>query len=296
VSYKIRNTIVLGVVFFVITAAGFVYWKFIQPGQLNKAQKEIKRIEQALQALPSTIEEVKTLTAQYYDTKRKFDSRSKEIPGSDITSQSYAYMSRGIDLAGSIKFNMRFKGATTLPDYGFNAYELYDGEAQFESLYRFVYYLENGRRLYKIRSLTLEQKEEVDNETKETRKWVAFLMELHAFFTPVAELATSLAAKAQPIPAAPFNPFDPLILQALAAEAPSGMVTADQVDVKAIIPGKAFVLFDGEVKVLQLGDRVWRGYVSKINPEQGLVEFILDEGGIVRKVEKYIQFGDKKKK
>lgn len=294
-SFKIRNTIVLGAFFFVVTAAGFVYWKFIQPGQLNKTQKEITRIERELQTLPATIEEVKTLTESYYDGKRKYDSRSKEIPETDITSQTYSYMSRGIDLAGFLKFNMRFRGATNLPDYGFNTYDLVDGEAQFSNLYKFVFFLENGRRLYKINSMTLEQKEEVDADTKETRKWLGFTMELQAYFTHITELGTSLAAKAQQIPMAPFNPFNPLIVQVLATEPPEGVINPDAVELKAVIPGKAFVQVGDEIKVLQLGDRVWRGYVSRISTTESRVEFILDEGGIIRRLAKTIQFAQKKK-
>ncbi len=39
-----------------------------------------------------------------------------------------------------------------------------------------------GRRLYKISSMKLEQKEAIDEETKEVTKWIAFDMEIHAFF------------------------------------------------------------------------------------------------------------------
>ena len=65
-------------------------------------------------------------------------------------------------------------------------------------------------------------------------------------------------------------------------------------ELKAVIPGKAFVMYDGDLMVLQLGDKVWRGYVSKINPADGQVEFTLDEGGVIRKSTKKILFEKKK--
>ncbi|MEX0602671.1 MAG: hypothetical protein WD295_04970, partial [Bacteroidota bacterium] len=179
-SFKIRNTIVLGVMFFLITAAGFIYWNFIQPKQLVASQDEIRRIERELQQLPQTIEAVQRLMDQYFDVKRKYDSRSKEIPASDMSSQTYAYMSRGIDEAGFLRFNMTYNGSRELTSWGFNAYTLTEGEAEFWNLYRFVYFLENGRRLYKINSLNIDQREEVNQDTKETRKWLVWTMELHA--------------------------------------------------------------------------------------------------------------------
>ena len=289
-SFKLRNTIVLGVFFLLIAGGGFVYWFFIQPKQLNAANQNIRRLERELQELPALIEQVKSLTAQYYETKRKYDSRSKEIPTTDITSQTYAYMSRGIDEAGFVKFNMIYSGSKDFPNWGYNTYLLQDGEAQFSNLYKFVYYLENGKRLYKIDAMTLAQKEQVDAKTGETKKWLAFTMELRAYYTRISELSTSLAAKALGMTVAPFDPFNPLILQSLATTAPLGQIDANSVEVKAVLPGKAFILYGGELQVLHVGDRVWRGYLSKIVPQQSKVEFILDEGGIVRRVEKAINF------
>ena len=294
-SFKIRNSIVLGVIFLLISGGGFVYWFFIQPKQLDSALADIRRLERELQELPTLIEQVKQLTERYHDVKRKYDSRSKIIPSSDITSQTYAYMSRGIDEAGFLRFNMIYSGASNLLNWGYNVYLLQDGEAPYHSLYRFVYYLENGKRLYKINSLSLSQREEID-EAGETRKWIAFAMELHAYYTKIPELATSLAAKALGLTRAPFDPFNPLILQSISQNAPVGVINADNVDVKAVLPGKAFILYESELQVLHLGARVWRGYVSRIVPQESKVVFTLDEGGIIRRVEKQIQFGDQKKR
>ncbi len=290
-SFKLRNTIVLGVLFLLITGGGFVYWFFIQPKQLDAAVTDIRRLETELQQLPGLIESVKLLTEQYFEVKRKYDSRSKEIPPTDITSQTYAYMSQGIDQAGFLKFNMIYSGSTDRENWGYNSYLLQDGEAQFSNLYKFVYFLENGKRLYKIHALNLTQQEGIDEETKEVKKWILFSMEIHGYYTRVQELSASLAAKSLLVPRAPFDPFNPLVLQQISSQAPIGVIDADNLEVKAVLPGKAFVLSGGELIVLHLGDRVWRGHVSRILPQESKVVFMLDEGGIIRRVEKLIQFG-----
>ncbi|MEX2115479.1 MAG: hypothetical protein WEB37_01220 [Bacteroidota bacterium] len=295
-SFKLRNTIVLGVFFLLVSGGGFVYWFFIQPKQLDSAVSDVRRLERELQELPAIIEQVKLLTDQYRDLRRKYDSRSKEIPVTDITSQTYAYMSRGIDEAGFLRFNMTYSGAREFSNWGINSYLLQDGEASFSNLYKFVYYLENGKRLYKINSLNLVQQEQVNQETGETKKWIAFTMELHAYYTKIPELSTSLAAKSLGLVRAPFDPFNPIILQAISQNSPVGVINADNVIVKAVLPGKAFILFENELQVLHLGDRVWRGYVSKIVPQESKVVFTLDEGGIIRRVEQRIQFGDNQKR
>jgi hypothetical protein len=154
-----------------------------------------------------------------------------------------------------------------------------------------VYFLENGQRLYKIASMRLEQKEAIDPDTKEVTKWIAFEMEIHAFFVRnVPELGTSLAAQSLTMIPSPYDPFHNMITQTLASEPPPGEINADQVLVKAVLPGKAFVLTDKALIVLHLGDKVWRGNVTRVNPAESAVEFTLDEGGVVRKLIKKILF------
>jgi hypothetical protein len=301
-SFKLRNTIVLAAVFLLITGGGLFYWLYMQPKQLKVTVAEIQKIEKELVDFPQTVSQVEDLTNRLADTKRRYDSRSKEIPPFDITSQTYAYMSKGIDEAGFsndnefVRFNMIYDGSKNFGAYGYNIYRLTDGQAAFENLYKFIFYLENGSRLYKVAWITLNSEEDVNVETKDTRKYLTFSMELHAYFTGIKELNTSLAAKSLTFAQSPFDPFDPIILGKISGDAPAGEMDPKDMDLKAILPGKAFVMYQGELTVLHLGDKVWRGFVSRISPKEGKVEFTLNEGGIVRKVAKTMVFGKMKGK
>jgi hypothetical protein len=291
VTNKVRNTIVLSAILLLFVAIGVVWWGILQPRQLKKINDEVKTINKELEDLPGLTDEVQRLTTQYQDVKRRYDSRSKEIPQFDISSQTYEYMSQGIDEAGFLKFDMKFLGTKLRTSWGYNAYKLDLGEAQFENLFKFIYFLENGQRLYKISSVKMEQKEAIDEETKEVTKWIAFEMEIHAFFVKnIPELGTSLAAKSLTMIVAPYDPFWNMITQTLSAEAPIGDVDADKLEVKAVLPGKAFVLANSALIVLHLGDKVWRGNVTRVSPAQSAVEFTLNEGGITRKLTKKIMF------
>jgi len=291
VTNKVRNTLVLSAVLLLFVIIGMAWWWWWQPRQLKKIDKEVQAINKELEDLPGLTDEVQRLTTQFQDVKRRYDSRSKEIPQFDISSQTYEYMSRGIDEAGFLKFDMKFLGTSEKLSWGYNAYKLDLGEAQFENLFKFVYFLENGQRLYKISSMKLEQKEAIDQDTKEVTKWIAFDMEIHAYFVRnIPELATSLAAKSLTMIVSPYDPFRNMITQTLSTEAPLGEVDADKVDIKAVLPGKAFVLANSTLIVLHLGDKVWRGNVTRVSPGESAVEFTLDEGGITRKLTKKIMF------
>jgi hypothetical protein len=291
VTYKLRNTIALAAVELFIAVIGVIVWMIWQPSQIKKINKETQTINKQLEDLPGLTDDVQRLTAQYQDIKRRYDSRSKEIPQFDVSSQTYGYMSQGIDEAGFLKFDMKFVGTNEKSSWGYNSYKLDLGEAQFENLFKFVYFLENGRRLYKIASMRLDQKEAIDPETKEVTKWIAFEMEIHAFFVRhVPELGTSLAAQSLTMIPSPYDPFRNMITQTLSSEAPPDEINADQILVKAVLPGKAFVLSNASLIVLHLGDKVWRGNVTRINPAESAVEFTLDEGGVVRKLTQKILF------
>ena len=87
-SFKLRNTIVLAVLFVLIAGGGGFYWMYYQPQQLSAAQTEIDRIDRELVDFPNTVRQVEDLTNNLVDTRRRYDSRSKEIPPFDISSQT----------------------------------------------------------------------------------------------------------------------------------------------------------------------------------------------------------------
>jgi len=217
-SFKIRNTIVLAVVCVLISGGGLFYWLYMQPKQLKTTMAEIQNIEKDLVEMPQTVSQVEDLTNQLADTERRYGSRSKEIPPEDFTSQTYAYMSKGIDEAGFsdenefVRFKMTYQAKKDFGTYGYSVYSLTDGQAVFDNLYKFIYYLENGSRLYKVAWIELASQEEIVTETKDTRKYLTFNMELHAYYTRITELNTSPAAKSLTFTQSHFDPFDPIIL------------------------------------------------------------------------------------
>jgi hypothetical protein len=296
VTFKVKNTIYLACVCIVVIVLGFLIHNIWQPRQIKVINKKTIEINRQLEDLPGLTEEVQQLTEKYQDVKRRYDSRSKEIPLTDASSQTYSYMSNGMDQSGNIKFDMKFTGGENKDRWGYNVYKLTSGESTFEDLFRFVYFLENGRRLYKISSMNIDTHETIDELTKETIQSVTFQMDLQAYFVNnIPELGTSLAAKTLTMIPSIYNPCKPMVSQVMATAPPEGEIDADNSDVKAVLHGKAFVLANSELLILHVGDKVWRGSVTAIDPATSSVEYTLDEGGIVRKLNKRIKF-DKKVK
>ena len=189
-SYKIRNSIVLGTLVVAALIVG-VWWRAISlPKKADKIDKEIKSIDAQLQNTPNLVNQFNDLSATLTDTKKRWENRNKDIPPIDVTAQTYAYFSRLIDLSGDVKLDMIYQKVEHKGSYGYNVYNL-KGEAPFENFYRFIWYLENGRKLYKVHSISVKGLEIAPKGDDEGQILVTFEMEVHAYFSSVAELASA---------------------------------------------------------------------------------------------------------
>jgi hypothetical protein len=184
-----------------------------------------------------------------------------------------------------------YKGPTNLKNFGFNLYNL-KGEATFPDLFKFVWYIENGRRLFKISSMNLKGLETKDAQSGLTKILVTYEMEVQAYYSPVPEL--NIAPSTQTISASNItsNPFYPLILRDLPAPQP-GEIEIERSEVKAVIPGKAFIVDQNQkTQVLEEGSPVYLGYVTKILPAEGKIECLLNKGGVAEHFELSIRSGE----
>lgn len=289
-SYKLRNSIALAVLLFLIVSVGSYIRAFNQPRKAKAIETEIKKIDEELQNTPNLVNEFNDLSATLTDTQKRWEARNKDIPPVDITSQSYAYFSHLIDLSGPIKLDMLYTGLQSQGSYGYNMYSL-KGEAPFDNFYRFIWYLENDRKLYKISAMNVKGLEVAANEKEDAQVLVTFDMQVQAYFSSVAELSSSLGNRALTPNLLAVDPFAPVISAAVPPNM-LGLVEIERSTLKAVIPGKAFVEDQGNlIRTLHEGDEVYMGYVTRLDPEAGRIECTLNKGGIIEKVELKIRYG-----
>jgi len=281
---------VLGVLLLLILGVGTYIRAFNLPKKLSKIEKEVQRIDEELQNTPNLVNQFNDLSATLNDTEKRWENRNKDIPPTDVTSQTYAYYSRLIDLSGYVKLDMVYQKVESRGNYGYNVYNL-KGEAPFDNFYKFIWYLENGRRLYRVNSISIKGLEVPPKEDEGGGILVTFEMEVHAYFSSVAELASSPGERAITPNYLSTDPFAPVITRDIPPNLRS-LVEIERSDLKAVIPGKAFVLDQTNViRTLGEGDEVYLGYVTKILPEEGRIECTLNKGGIIEKVELKIRYG-----
>ncbi len=293
-SYIIRNTIALGVILLFILSIGIYFGHLSLPEKIEKSEKEIKRIEIELQNTPDLINQFNLLTNRLEITKEKWETRNKDIPASNVTGEAYDYLNQIIIKSGEIKLDMLFAGNKSLANYGFNSYKL-KGEAPYENIFRFIWYIENNRPLYKIKELKLRSVETKSKDKKENAVLVTFEMTIEAYYSTISELHSSVGEAVLMPPVLTVDPFYPLILRDLPPNT-NDLVEIERADLKAVVQGKAFVVDQGNrMRTLAEGDEVYLGYVTKIDPVAGQIECTLNKGGIIEKFELFIRYGQKQK-
>lgn len=288
-SYSLRNSIALGILLLLILGVGTYVRVFSLPAKSDALAAEIKRIDQELQNTPNLVAQFNDLSATLEETKKRWENRNKDIPPVDVTSQTYAYFSRLIDLSGYVKLDMIYVGVQHRGNYGFNSYNL-RGEAPFDNFFRFIWYLENGRKLYKIQTINVRGVEIAPKEDEPGGLLINFEMVVNAYFSSVAELSAAPGERTLTPTVLTTDPFAPVISSGIPPNL-LGLVEIERSDLKAVIKGKAYVLDqNNEIQTLVEGDEVYLGYVTHISPEEGRIECTLNKGGIIDRVELKIRY------
>ncbi len=109
-SYKIRNSIALGVLLLLVIGIGGYISFIYQPGKINKYRKEAKAIESQLKDNTLQTSAITGMQEKLRETVHRWNNRTKEIGVSDISSQTYGYLSDIIDESGQLRLNMTFSG------------------------------------------------------------------------------------------------------------------------------------------------------------------------------------------
>jgi len=292
VSYKIRNSIALGVILLLVVGIGGYFSFIYQPGKIKKYRAEAKKIEIKLQDNTIQTSAITGMQDKLRGTVHRWNNRTKEIGEFDISSQTYGYLSDIIDESGSLRLNMTYSGTKATSKFGYNTYKL-TGTAEFPNIFRFIWLLENGRRLYKISSINLHSEEQTKINQEYPTVELRYDMELNAFFTHERSLGKPVMkpdSVPQPITS---NPFLPNILKLTPLNL-RNLVDVASINVKAVASGKALVMDQtGKLITLQVGDEVYLGKMTATHPQDGTVEFTLNNGGIIETVSKKIIFKEK---
>ena len=284
-SYALRNTLIIGA-FLALLLSGGLYWvRGHLPKRIKALEGRIKERGEYLDQLSQIYEIYSSLESQLDSLRQVHAGRKKALPPSAPPSVVLAYIDRLLrtDRSG-LTFTFDFQTSVDRKDYGYTICRIL-GEGPFQDLYKFLWRIEHGQPLVKLTSLHLQRREKVIEDRK-AYGWVSFDMILEAYYSP------KYAILKEPWPVqvgveAPvtYNFFYPLILP----ELPPNDENLPEVEGAKLlaITGDRVYIKDGKGRLASLreGDRVYLGKLAKIDRNEGRAIFLLNEGGIFRRVE-----------
>ncbi len=318
-STKILYTLILlAVVWVGILIAGVYVTMFKQPDELARVEKAEKVIRLKQAELTSLQTEHVKSSEQADVALSKWRSRYKVIPPQLSVPEVIGYLNE-LTRTGFEVFDLTSSGTENAGDYSFHSFSI-SGRGYFSELYRIVRELENNRYFYRIPELTLVHMDLITQDPDTGREQMAvivsFQMQLNAIFggaegmsAPTTGVATGEAPGDLPVLRAPsemppvpdevlpeaspaINPFFPLILDRLPPNT-EGLIDLEQAQLISIVGEQAIFREEGTYRAVEIGEAVYLGQITAIDPIEGRVEARLNKGGIIDNVEVFLQSGER---
>ena len=290
-SYKLRNIIVLISLVILLSGLSGYFTLYHYPKKIKIVQKKIDNIKKQIASLAGVEEEYKNIEKIIKEREQRLANLDKKIVPAVTPAGSYQYLNDILDYSGVLDFDMRYQGVQNAGRYSYNIYNI-KGEGPYYKIYKFVTFLEKGPQVYKINKLSMRMVEEKDKETGAYQIIITFEMEIWALFADVQNLPAIKRTLGNVYVQRASNPFYPYIYSNIPPNIEERL-EVERADLKAILPDKILVSdSDGKIHELQEGDKVYLGYLKKIDHENNQAYFVLNKGGIVETFELHIRFGE----
>lgn len=280
---KIKNTIVLAVLLVILAALGLGYVYLFQRPKMKAQEAKINE----LKAQEFDTESLNMQLAEKIQRARSLDSvlaaRKFNIPKDISPLHFYEFMNEAQKLlAADARVNIEF--VETLPEreFFYHKYKI-SGICAFKDLYQLIYALEQSKELKKIKDLNLQNF--VDpNSDSEPRFLVNFTFTLLVYFSNNDRFTTADYVENNLRTAERYDIFSPLVATNVPLNT-DGLVDVQGAKILAVVPEGVFLAdIKGESYLLAEGDRVYLGYLTKINFENNSAKFILNKGGIIETI------------
>ena len=289
ISYKTRNTLILLTFIGAIVCIGGYFFLYSFPNKTNDAKSQLVRLQQQITSFDGIESEFYQIQDLIQKEEFKLTNLNKQIVTEVSSAKTYSYLNSILDHAGILIFDMYFTDKKNTEGYGYNIYTI-KGEGSFDTIYKFLWYIERGPQIYKIKKINLRG---IEGPRTGRSKIIVFEIEIWALYASVNELPQIKRTLADIEISSVTNPFNPYVSRSLPPNT-ANLIEVERADLKAVIPGKAFVAdHKGKVHVIKEGDKVYLGYTTKIDATKSQVEFTLNKSGLVKKFRLKLRFSKK---
>ncbi len=281
---KLRSTLGLVSLLLMIVFISGVYVFFFQRNKLNEKRAK-------LEELKANEYNTEQLNRQYQDLLTRssvLDSilaaRKFNIP-KDLSSIKFYNFINNVSSAYSPLSQVDIEFLEQKQDKEFFYYEYkLSGRATFNDLFSLIYSIEQSKELKKITALSLNNLVVNDKESI-PNFMVGFTLTAGTYFSTTDRFVTASLVENNLTAAPVKDAFFPILRNEIPPNVDE-LLDVQGAKLLALIPEGAF-LSDGKGSTYLVweGEPVYLGYLTKIDYEKNKVNFILNKGGIIEKVE-----------
>ncbi|AFN73837.1 hypothetical protein MROS_0594 [Melioribacter roseus P3M-2] len=294
-SAKVKNTVIIFIILVLIVIGGALFNYVYLKGKIEDRQKKIKDMT-LFQLDTETLEQQLVLLR---DRVAKLDSilsnRKYNVPFNLPQSDFYDFVNRvSFNFSPYSYVNIEYDRTETGAQLNYYVYKL-SGVADFNDLNRLIYAIEESKMLKKIGDLYMANNVQVDDDGV-PHYLVSFKFTAMVYFSNddrfYVKDYTENRLTSNPI----YDVFYPLIRNEIPPNV-EGLLDVQTASLLALIPDGAFLSdANGNTYLLWEGDRVYLGYLTKIDYDNNQVDFLLNKGGIVETVTLKLEKENKKSK
>jgi len=292
---KLQNTLALVALLLFILLAGGAYILIFQRGELSAKEDKLRELK-------ANDYNTEQLTLQYEDLYKRaitLDSvlaaRKFNIPQNLSSVKFYDFVTTLTNaLTEDTKVDVEYNEQKQERDFYYYEYKI-KGVAPYNDLYKFIYGIEQSKELKKIISINLGSI--VKNEKEEGPKFlVGFNLVVHVYYSSDNRFATAEFVENDLSARSLYDSFYPLLRNDIPANT-EGLLDIQGAKLLALVPEGAFLRdATGGTFLLWEGEPVYLGYLTSIDYKNTKVKFIINRGGVIEKVELYLEKEEVNKK
>lgn len=276
-SYAVRNTIILLVTLFIIVGLGLGYTKFYLQNRINSLEQELSTKQQDFNSKQNITNEFSELNQRYETALEVISNYDKALYVSNKPDDVFDFLnSINQDSENQIFFDYVYSDSTPQNQYGILNSSL-SGYGEYSAFVGFINKIENSQLLNKVSDVIISP-----GRTDEGPNGINFSLTLQSYYQKT-QLLDSVSTEYRIIERdniSYYNPLYPLIQNSLPAN-DGGLLSAEGSRIVGLTANRVFLISqEGKVVSLKVGDKVYLGYLSKIDIENKTATFNLNKGGI----------------
>lgn len=281
---KLRSTLVLLALLFIILIAGGAYLFFVQGKDLDKKREKLKELQTKALDPQELLSQYQALLVKSNQLDSILANREFNIPQNLSSIKFYNFVNNVSNgFSDKAQVNIEYLEQKQEKEFFYHEYKL-TGFGYFNEVYNLIFAIEQSKELKKVTNVSLGNL--VQTKEGEVPVYlVNFVINARTYFSDDNRFAPATFVENKLGSPTLYDAFYPLIRNEIPPNIDE-LLDVQGATLLALIPEGAFIADSkGNTFLIWEGEQVYLGYLTKIDYQNSRVSFILNKGGIIEKVD-----------